>query len=153
MLYKTPNLSFGKTAQPTSARARCCCRTETTCAAASSALAMPCAAAVKCRLKQDSPGPPCFTCHKCRSCQGCLHDLCICARPDKKKKIMNKYVTNLTRAIARRLGNGAHHDYTAVRYVCFIDASACRQEIMDISHFYALRLSGAWGPPQGDIHI
>ena len=51
-------------------------RTETTCAATFSTVAMPCAAAVNCRLKQDTPGPPRFTCHKCRSCQGYLHGIC-----------------------------------------------------------------------------
>ena len=43
--------------------------------------------------------------------------------------------------------------YTAVRYVCFMDASACRQEIMDNFHFHAVCLSGAWRPPPEDIHI
>ena len=68
-------------------------------------------------------------------------------------------VTNLTWAIARRPGNGAHHDSTlhlictAVRYVCIMDASACSQEMMDNFHFHAVCLSGAWGPPPEDLHI
>ena len=80
---------------------------------------MPCAAAVNFRLKQDTPGPPRFTWHKCRSCQGYLYALCIDYVPDPiGKKIMNKYIAKLTRAIARWPGNGAHHDCTLLHLYC-----------------------------------
>ena len=63
------------------------------------------------------------------------------------KKIVNKY---------KRISQGpslggratvhimtARYIYTAaVRYICFMDASACRQEIMDIFHFYAVSFGG-----------
>ena len=82
-ICKTTNLT--KTAQPTSGRVPCSFRAETSRIDVSSAATMLCAAAGNCRLQQDTPGTPRFTCHK-------------------------HYTNITTRAIVRRPGNGAHRN-------------------------------------------
>ena len=49
----------------------------------------------------------------------------------------------------------ARYIYSAVRYVCFMDASACRQEMMDKFHFLTccVPFGGVGTAPRGHSHL
>ena len=115
MLYKTPNLSFENTAQPTSALLLpyrdnlCCCLFGSGHALRSG-----------CELQAQArhAGPSSLYMPQTPQLSRVSFTAYAYVPDPMGKKIMNKHITNLTRAIARRPGNRAHHDCTLHFYCC-----------------------------------